>query len=246
MLVILPCVRIIVRNFSSSIPLMTTLKARPASLSSSWEDVKKHAGSLALTYVAMVALSTVAGVVFYILFAIFFMIAGGAYADYSFGVGAFFGLLGSLPLYAMVALLGVLFTAIPALYFESGEPIKFGDALKVLKSNPSRYLLAGVFFTLVSTVGLFLCLLPGLAIFQTIPVYVNNIFNTNKTILESFSSSFSSVFKGSGWSFVGVQILAVIALQFISLCTCGVGVFVALPLVCFYMQNLAYNKGLVV
>ena len=52
----------------------------------------------------------------------------------------------------------VLFTAIPALYFESGEPIKFGDALKVLKSNPSRYLLAGVFFTLVSTVGLFLCL----------------------------------------------------------------------------------------
>ena len=77
---------------------MTALKTRPASLSSSWEDVKKHAGSLALTYVAMVGLSTVAGVVFYILFAIFFIIAGGSYAEQSFGLGAFFVLLCSLPL----------------------------------------------------------------------------------------------------------------------------------------------------
>ena len=60
------------------------------------------------------------------------------------------------------------------------------------------------------------------------------------------ASSFSAVYKGeAGWSFVGVQILAYLCVIVISICTCGIGALVALPVSTFYVQHSAYSKGMV-
>lgn len=224
---------------------MNSLKERPVSVSSSWSDVRNHAGTLALTYLSTVLLSTVGLIVFFILNFIFTAIGGGPYSDTGPILGVLLGSLGSFPIYVMVSLVGVLFMAIPAIYFESGEVISFGTAVGILRGNLIRFTLAGLFFVVVASFGFALCVLPGIAVFLTLPIYVNLIFNTNKSIFEAFSSSFSVVFRGHGWSFIGLQILVGIAIQFVSLCTCGVGAIVAVPLASFYLQNAAYNKGLI-
>ena len=224
---------------------MSSLKARSLSLSACWDDVKSHAGALALTYLLAIALGGAAIIVFFVLNFMFTAIGGGPYSDVGPILGLFFGSIGALPVYILVCLVGILFYAIPALYFESGEVITFANAFDVLKGNVVRYILAGFFFVVVTSIGLAICFLPGIAVALTMPVYVNQIFNTNKSIFEAFSSSFSFVFKGQGWSFIGTQVLAMFVLQVVSFCTCGFGGLVALPVFCFYLQNAAYNKGLV-
>lgn len=224
---------------------MSPLKARPVSLSACWDDVKRHVGALAFTYLTSVALSVIALIVFFILSFIFTAIGGGSDSGFGPTLGFAMGSIGFLPIYILLSLVGVLFYAIPALYFDTGEVITFARAFQVLKGNVVRYVLAGFFFFAAYAIGLVLCFVPGIAVLLTMPVYVNQIFNTDKSILASFSSSFSVVFKGEGWSFVGIQIVAILAFQFITLCTCGFGGLIAFPIVCFYLQNVAYNKGLV-
>ena len=224
---------------------MTALKTRPASLSNSWEDVKKHAAPLALTLLSTLILTGLTGLIFFIVASIFTAIGGGSYSDLGPTLGLFFGSISALPVYLLATMIGMLVYIIPALYFESGEVITFSSALQVLKGNILRYLLAGVAFFAAFLIGTFLCFVPGVAVMLTLPVFTNKIYNTEMSIPEALSSSFSAVFKGQGWSFVGVEILGVIAVQFISFCTCGLGMIVALPILCFYLQNVAYNKGLV-
>ena len=224
---------------------MTLLKTRPASLSNSWDDVKKHVGPLALTYLATIVLSVAALIVYFVVSLIFTAIGGGQYSDIGPALGLFFGTISSLPIYALVMMISMFFYIIPDLYFERGEVVSFSLALQELRAKFARYLLAGVFFFVAYIIGMLLCLLPGIAVALTLPVYVNKIYNTNLSIPEAFSSSFSAVFTGQGWSFVGIEILGIILIQVVSLCTCGLGVVVAVPLFCFYSQNAAYNKGLV-
>ena len=108
-----------------------------------------------------------------------------------------------------------------------------------------RYLLAGVFFSVVMTIGFVLCILPGIAVALVTPVYVNRIFVTEMTIGEAFSQSFQVVYRSeNGLSFVGLEVLTGIIVGFATLLTCGLGVFVFVPMSSFYLQNVAYNRGL--
>ena len=224
---------------------MSALKARPASFSASWDDVKKHAGSLAFSYISVTVLSAIAAIVFFIVNLLFTTVGGGPYSDLGPVLGLLAGSLGSIPFWIVLSLLSVLFVAIPAVYFERGDVITFRDALTILRANSIRYIMAGVFFTAAMSLGFAFCIIPGIAVALVTPIYVNKVFNSQLSIIEAFSSSFSAVYKGKGWSFVGQQVLIAIAVQFVSLCTCGVGLIIALPLAFFYLQNLAYNKGLV-
>ena len=224
---------------------MTTLKTRPASLSNSWEDVKKHAKPLAFALLATLALSVIDFIVYFIVSMIFTALFGGEYSDFGALFGAVFGHVASLPIYIVACMSGMLVAIIPALYFEGGEVVSFSSAVAKIRDNFMRYLLAGIFFNVMATVGFLFCILPGIAISLTLPIYVNKIFNTNLSILEAFSASFSAVFKDQGWSFVGIQIVGSIAVGFVGVCTCLFGLLIAVPMYTFYMQNLAYNKGLV-
>jgi len=46
-------------------------------------------------------------------------------------------------------------------------------------------------------------------------------------------------------SFVGIQILVAIVALIIAICTCGLGALVVVPMLTFYIQNVAYNKGVI-
>ena len=224
---------------------MTALKMRPASLSGSWEDVKKHAAPLALSLLAVLLMIAIDYILYLIISAIFTAIFGGEYSESGILFGVIFGQIGTLPTTILAQIASVFVMIIPALYFESGDVITFSSVLDKVRKNFIRYLLAGIFFNVVTIIGFVLCVLPGIAVGLTLPVFINKITNTDMPILEAFSSSFSVVFKGQGWSFVGIQILTAISVAIFGVCTCFLGFIVAVPMSSFYLQNLAYNKGLV-
>ena len=77
------------------------------------------------------------------------------------------------------------------------------------------------------------------------PVYVNRIFVTDLSIGEAFSQSFQAVYRSeNGLSFLGLELIAGVVVGFLTLVTCGLGLFVFVPMASFYLQNVAYNRGL--
>ena len=159
-------------------------------------------------------------------------------------LGLLLGQLGQFPFTILSNLVAVLFAAVPAIYYVTGETVTVDRAFRALLQRPWRYLLAGLLFTVVSVVGLFLCILPGVAVFLVTPVYVNKIFTTDRPILDAFSSSFQAVYRSeNGWTFVGIELLAGLVVVVVSICTCGLGLLVAPAVASFYVQNAAYRQG---
>ena len=63
------------------------------------------------------------------------------------------------------------------------------------------------------------------------PVFINRIFVTEMSIGEAFANSFQLVYRSqNGLSFVGLEVL--------------VGGFVVIPMASFFLQNVAYERGL--
>jgi len=134
---------------------------------------------------------------------------------------------------------------IPALYFEKKEIITWKVPYKELKRNLKRYLLAGILFSGCLVIGFLFCILPGIVISLIGPAYTNKIACSDMPILKAFTSSFQSVFKSPNlWPYIGMQILAVLIYIIPTVCTCGIGSIVTLPLLSIYSQHLAYNKGI--
>ena len=174
-------------------------------------------------------------------------VAGGVGSgDAAVSAATALGQLAQVPFSILSSLVGVLFVAVPALYYDRGETITVQQAFAALLQRPLRYLLAGVFFAVVSTIGFVLCVVPGIVIALVMPVYVNRIFLTNQSITDAFAASFQAVYRSAnGPDFLGIEILAWILVVVVSVCTCGLGALVAVPVSSFYLQNLAYQKGLV-
>jgi len=61
--------------------------------------------------------------------------------------------------------------------------------------RPDRSILAGLLFTLGSTLGLLLCVIPGIAVMLVMPVSVNQIFTGDRPILDAFQASFQVCFR---------------------------------------------------
>ena len=90
-----------------------------------------------------------------------------------------------------------------------------------------------------------LCILPGIAVALVTPVFVNRIFVTDMTISESFAHSFQVVYRSeNGLSFVGLEVLTGLVVGLLALLTCGLGGFVVIPMASFFLQNVAYQRGL--
>ena len=106
--------------------------------------------------------------------------------------------------------------------------------------------LAGVLFSVVAAIGFVLCILPGVAVMLVMPIYVNRIFLTDLPITDAFAASFQAVFRSpNGSDFLGIELLAWVLVVVVSVCTCGLGALVAVPVSTFYLQNAAYHKGLI-
>ena len=159
-------------------------------------------------------------------------------------LGVLLGQLGQFPFTVLSSLVGVLFAAVPAMYYDNGETITVDRAFRELLKRPWRYLLAGILFTVVFVIGLLVCILPGVAVALVAPVYVSKIFTTDMAIPDAFSSSFQAVYGSENcWTFIGIQLLAIIGVVVVSICTCGLGLFIAPPVAQFYVQNAAYRLG---
>ena len=48
----------------------------------------------------------------------------------------------------------------------------------------------------------------------------------------------------NGLSFVGLEVLTGIVVGLLALATCGFGGFVVIPMASFFLQNVAYERGL--
>lgn len=214
-----------------------------------WEDFIAHISTILLIWVAFIALSLLGGLAYFV----FSLVGGvtgsglsGGSIDASTLFAMLFGYLGQLPFVIISSLISVLFVAVPAMYYNSGEIVTINASLNTLLQRPLRYLLAGILFSVATSIGFLLCVLPGIAIALIMPVYVNRIFASDQTIFEAFSGSFQAVYNSpKGLDFVGIQILAGLLTAIVSICTCGLGAFIALPVCTFYIQNAAYNKGII-
>lgn len=224
----------------------------PPSLGKAWGLSVKHLPAFLVLAIVVALLAGLAYVVYglltYVGLAAVMSVMGSSSSD-SVGVGLLVGQgvggLGALPLVMLLSLLMVLFQAIPAVYFNKGEVITIGRSFGLIMERPWRYVWAGIVFSFAVLIGSFLCYLPGVAVALVAPVYTNKIFNSDQSVIDAFSSSFSAVYKSEHvWPFVGIQILVGLVVGLAYTCSCGLLGFLAIPAASFYVQNVAYRRGI--
>ena len=215
----------------------------PPSIRKAWQAFLQHVPVVLMSWVGSIVLSLLAVLVYGLTLVVMSAILGSS--DAALGLGAVLAQLVQLPLSILASLLSVLLVAVPALYYERGEVVTISVAAQLLCGRWWRYVLAGLFFALVTTIGFLLCILPGLAVALVTPVFVNRIFVTEMSIGEAFANSFQVVYRSqNGLSFVGLEVLMGIVVGLLALLTCGLGGFVVIPMASFFLQNVAYERGL--
>ena len=226
--------------------MASPLATESPSINRAWEAFVAHVPAILLAWIAAMGISVIGTVVYFVISALLTMLSG---ADPNGGgtvLAMVLGQLGQLPFMVLSSFVGVLLAAIPALYYERGEVITVQAAFAALFEKPWRYLWAGVLFTVLVLVGFLLCVLPGVLILFVTPLYVNRIFNTNLSVTDAFAASVQALFRSpQGIQYLGLELLTILLVLVVSICTCGFGALLALPVSSFYLQNAAYNKGLI-
>jgi uncharacterized membrane protein len=117
-----------------------------------------------------------------------------------------------------------------------GRPLVIGELLTLDKLG--RIILAGVMLSILTFIGLLLCILPGLVIafFGTFFVYF--ILDQDLGAVDSIKASFSFVKENVG-PLLGLMLLSFLAI-FVGALLCGLGLFVAVPVVVI-AQTYAYK-----
>lgn len=214
-----------------------------ATFREAWKDAGAHVPTLLLTWLTSIVLSIAAVVVYYAIVYFFHLVDGGT----GFGafVGMIFGQISSVPFSLLQSLVGVMFMAIPAVYYQRGKVVEYSEMVSILMSRLGRYILAGILFSLAASIGIVVCVLPGLVVFASLPIYVNKVFTTDLGIWDCFTSSFSAVYgTEKGWALVGIQVLAFL-LAFVTCGFCLVGLIVYVPVMTFFIQLYVCRSGLV-
>ena len=213
------------------------------SIQKAWDAFLKHIPVFLMIWAGSIGLAVIGLAVFLLIV----MVVGslGGSSESAFSLGGILAQLTQIPFSILSSLLSVLMVAVPAVYYERGEVVSVGAAVALLRERFWRYVLAGLFFSSVMTIGLLLCVLPGLAVALVAPVFVNRIFVTEMGIGEAFSQSFQVVYRSeNGMSFVGLEVLAAIVVAVLAAITCGLAGLVVIPMASFYLQNMAYQRGL--
>lgn len=212
-----------------------------------WEVVLAHVPTIVVIWLATVLVAAVGVIVSWLI-----LLMGAVVANVTSGtelvlsLTTILGQLGQLPYALLSNLIGVLFVAVPAMHYASGETITVEKAFGELSRRPGRYLLAGLLFSLVASIGFLFCVLPGILVALVAPIYVNRIFLTDQSITAAFAASFRAVYGSpNGRIFAGIEILAWLLVALVALCSCGLGAVLAVPMSSFYLQNAAYHKGLI-
>lgn len=215
------------------------------SLNASWLAFIAHLPTIFLTWLLSVIFGAIGFVAWLLVSLVLAGIVDGLPSDLSVLIG-FVGSTSAFVMYVVgLSLIASVFYAIPAIYYYKGEVVTTSKAFGDILARPARYILAGVLITIAATVGYLLCIVPGILVSLVFPIYIHKIFNTDISVLQSFLSSFKSVFSTSaGWEFVAIQIAVFLLIFVSSVLTCGLGALVATPVATFFVQNYAFYKGL--
>lgn len=245
----------------------------PATFSKAWDLTIKHIGTFLVVSLGVLGFGFIAWVVFVLILALSAglfsaMSDGGSSSGFSIIIlgGYALGGLGALPFFVMSMLFWILLSAIPAIYFENGGVMGAGASLRLLTKRPLRFLGAGALYSLAYCVGL-CAIVPALAVWFVGPVFMNRIFNRDLGVFETFCGSFGAVFKSEQcWPFVGIQCVVWLVSNIPNLCcvfpaqianailpVLSLPVLVvanmiilclAVPASSFYVQNVAYRRGI--
>jgi hypothetical protein len=224
--------------------LAAAIAYEPPSISKAWDAFLAHIPTILLIWVVTIVIGVV-GVVASLAFTalgVGLSTGGGTGNEAAGALAAALGNLVQLPFMILSNLVAMLFVAVPAMHYASGETIDAEGSLRVLLHRPIRYLLAGALFTVVAAIGFVLCILPSLAVTLVMPVYMNKVFLTDNPIPEACASSFQAVYGSpQGRVFAGIEVLAWLLVLVVSIFTCFLGSLV--PVATFYIQNAAYHRG---
>lgn len=228
---------------SFAIFLLTASAEPRATLNAAWTDTLAHVPTLLLTWLCAIVVYVVTVLIGFVITLVFGAVGDGS--ESAELIGAFVSSFAQLPFLIVQNLIGVMFTAIPAVFYAKGQVVSFSDAYALLMKRLGRYVLAGVLYSVVATVGFVLCVVPGIAVVTVLPIYVNKVFTTDDDVITCFTSSFSAAFGSQkGWGFVGIQALSIV----LAIVTCGfclVGLIVYVPVVTFFLQKYIVVNGLV-
>ena len=155
----------------------------------------------------------------------------------------FIAMVGSLPTTTLDNLATVLIMAVAAIYYATDRCPSPGEILGILIRKPLRYLLAGFLFAIAGGIGLLLCIVPGILVILTTPLYVYYVFTTDLDLITCLSKAFKGMFQDFS-SFLGVSLLCGLAIL-ASTVLCVFPVLAVLPMTALYMQNYIHHKGLV-
>ncbi len=216
-------------------------------INGAWEAFVAHLPTILLIWIVTAVISGAGLAVYFLITLVGVGVAdAGAGGESAIGVASALGQLGQLPFTVLSSLVGVLFIAVPALHYDSGEVITLEAAFAALLRRPLRYLLAGVLLTLAFTIGLLLCIVPGIVVALVTPIYVNRIFLTDQSIIDALRGAFQAVYGSErGRAFAALEVLVWLLVVLVSVCTFGLGALLAVPVSSFYLQNAAYHKGVI-
>jgi len=222
---------------------MTDSAATRSSIGKAWADTLAHLPTLLLIWLVGIAFYVVSVVISFAISYLFGVIDDGS--GFGVSIGSILGAVSQFPFFIVQSFAGVMLTAVPAVFYQKGSVVTFSAAYSLLMERLGRYFLAGILFSFASTLGIFLCILPGVAILLTMPVYVNKVFTTDEGVFSCLTSSFSVLFGSEkGWLLVGIQVAAML----LAVVTCGfclVGLLIYVPFVTFFVQAYIVDNGLV-
>ena len=210
---------------------------------SSWRDFKAHINTYIALYLLMLTLGIASFVIDFSFVFIFSVLGDGS--DTASGVGQILGSIVTFPISIINNLFGVLLIAVPTIYYSKEEVVSFRVIINRVKSSILRYILAGILWTFFVLIGYVFCIIPGILFTLITPIYVHKIFTTDVSIIDSFQSSWSSLFNSKrAIPFFAMSLFVGFLTIICSILTCFLGGLVFIPLSWFYIINYAYHIGI--
>lgn len=196
-----------------------------AAIGYGWRKFKENAGPMILATLLVVAVSIALAVLSEVIAPSPSMVASDGSFEFDGG-----GLGASIVVQTIVGILSYFFAAMltrGSLDVVDGKTFEMGAAFAAL--NVSKVLLTGLVLSVVSTIGFFLCIAPGIifTIFAFFTIYF--VIDSDQDPIQAIGSSFKLVSANFGQALLSGLLAALVILGGALLC--GVGLLAAIPVV---------------
>jgi len=151
---------------------VSSIAREEASLNEAWTAFLAHLPTMLLIWLASSAAIFIALLVGFVAMLLCMAIfAGGSTGDSTTGIyiSMIISYIVQIPLWVLSQLVGVLFVAVPALYYAFGEVVTISEAFRTLFSRPLRYISAGILFSLAILIGSLFGIIPFIGVGLSMP-----------------------------------------------------------------------------